>query len=217
MFRPRRCRGAAPFAAVATVLVLPVPVALAGGQAVPEVGSVTQTTGELIDGGAVLAPPIALPQATPLSTGATSCAGAHARPSRLGASAARAALMCAINRARAAHGLPAFGAERHLRRAATRHARDMVRHRYFAHQRAGGPSLSDRLRAAGWHGHAAGEAIAWGCGKPANAASTVRAWLHSPPHRAILLGGYNRAGVGVRGHAPASCGPGATWVLDAGA
>jgi uncharacterized protein YkwD len=205
---------------MATVLVLPVPVALAGGQAVPEVGSVAQTTGEVVDsGGAVLVPPVTpTASATPLATGAATCAGAHARPSRLAAATARAALMCVINRARAAHRLPAFGAERHLRRAAKRHARDMVRHRYFAHQRAGGPSFGARLRAAGWHGHAAGEAIAWGCGKSASAASTVRAWLHSPPHRAIVLSrGYRLAGIGVKGHAPASCGRGATWVLDAGA
>jgi hypothetical protein len=32
----------------------------------------------------------------------------------------------------------------------------------------------------------------------------------------VLSGGYRRAGIGVAGHAPASCGPGATWVLDAG-
>jgi len=219
MYRPRQSRGAAPFAALAAVLVLPVPVALAGGQAVPEVGPVTQITGEIVDGGgAVLVPPVTpTASATPLATGAASCARAHARPSRLAAATARAALMCVINRARAAHGLAAFGAERHLRRAAKRHARDMVRHRYFGHQRAGGPSFGARLRAAGWHGRAAGEAIAWGCGKSANAASTVRAWLHSPPHRAILLASnYNRAGIGVAGHAPASCGPGATWVLDAG-
>lgn len=202
---------------MATVLVLPVPVALAGGQATPSVGSVTQTTGALIDGDTAQAP-VQMPAGTPLATTTGVCAGAHARPSRLTAAAARAALMCAINRARAAHGLRGFGSERHLRRAATRHARDMVRRRYFAHQRAGGPSFGARLRAAGWRGHSAGEAIAWGCGKSASAASTVRAWLHSPPHRAILLsGGFNRAGIGVKGHAPASCGPGATWVLDAGA
>jgi uncharacterized protein YkwD len=207
-----------PFAAVATVLVLPVPVALAGGQAVPQVGSATETVGEVVDGGgAVLAPPVALPVPTPLSTAGARCVKAHARPSRLAAAVARAALLCSINQARAAHGLPAFGAERHLRKAAKGHAQDMVRHRYFGHQRAGGPSLSDRLRAAGWHGRAAGEAIAWGCGKAASAAATVKAWLNSAPHRAILLsGGYVRAGIGVASHAPASCGPGATWVLDAG-
>jgi uncharacterized protein YkwD len=93
----------------------------------------------------------------------------------------------------------------------------MVRHGYFAHQRAGGPSLSARLRAAGWRGRAAGEAIAWGCGAAASAAATVGAWLHSPPHRAILLSGaFGWAGIGVAARAPTACGPGATWVLDAG-
>ena len=211
MFRPRRRRGAAPFAAMATMLVLPAPAALAS--AVPEVGPVPATTGELVDGGAALAPAVS----APLATATSRCAKTHARPSRLAATVARAALLCAINRARAAHGLPAFGAERHLRRAAKRHAKDMVRHRYFAHQRAGGPSLNERLRAAGWRGRRAGEAIAWGCGSAASAAATVRTWLHSPPHRAILLsGGFSRAGIGVAGRAPASCGPGATWVLDTG-
>jgi uncharacterized protein YkwD len=93
----------------------------------------------------------------------------------------------------------------------------MVRRHYFAHQRIGGPSLSARLRSAGWHGRASGEALAWGCGTLANAAATVRAWLNSPPHRAILLSGtYRRAGIGIAARAPVSCGPGATWVLDAG-
>jgi uncharacterized protein YkwD len=186
-------------------------------QAAPQVGAVTDVTGQIVDGGGALpAPPAALPGATPLATTAGGCAKAHARPSRLAPRAARAALLCSINRARAAHGLAGFAAERHLRRAAKGHARDMVRHRYFGHQRPGGPSLSQRLRRAGWHGRAAGEAIAWGCGRSASAAATVKAWMHSPPHRAILLGGYGRAGIGVARRAPASCGPGATWVLDAG-
>jgi uncharacterized protein YkwD len=145
----------------------------------------------------------------------TSCRGAGAQPRRLGAAAARGALLCAVNRVRARHGLAAFGADAGLQRAAGRHAHDMVRRRYFAHQRAGGPSLADRLHAAGWRGRTAGEAIAWGCGSPASARATVRAWLHSPPHRAILLSsGFTAAGVGVAGRAPVSCGPGATWVLD---
>jgi uncharacterized protein YkwD len=200
---------------VATVLAVPVPVALAAGQIEPDVGSVTETAGAVVGGGAV--PPVTVPAPTPLAAAATGCAKAHAQPSRLAANVARAAMLCAINRARAAHGLPAFGPERHLRRAAKGQARDMVRHHYFGHQRPGGPSLSDRLRSAGWHGRSAGEAVAWGCGSSASAASTVKAWLHSPPHRAILLsGGYRSAGIGVAGRAPAACGPGATWVLDAG-
>jgi uncharacterized protein YkwD len=94
----------------------------------------------------------------------------------------------------------------------------MIANRYFGHQRSGGPSLGARLRAAGYRGHAAGEAISYGCGRDATAQQTVQAWLNSPPHRAVLLGRrYTRAGVGVVAGAPGGCGSGAaTWVLDAG-
>jgi uncharacterized protein YkwD len=196
MPRPRRRRGIVPCAALAALLIMPVPFALAAG--VPPLGGVVATTGVVLAGGAA------------------GCPNLRAAPTKLSKAAAQAALLCAVNRARARNGLPALGADRRLRRAAGRHARDMVRHRYFAHQRAGGPALSGRLRAAGWRGHAAGEAIAWGCGTAAGAAATVAAWLHSPPHRAILLSrAYRLAGIGVAARAPASCRPGATWVLDA--
>jgi len=209
MSGPRHRRGAVSFAAMATLLMLPV--SEAAGRPVAKVGPFTQ---RFADG---LPPvPVPVPAAKPLSTGSGGCAKAHAQPAHLAARVARAALLCSINKTRAAHGLGAFGGERHLRRAADGHARDMVRYRYFAHQRAGGPSFGTRLRKAGWHGRAAGEALAWGCGKLASAAATVRAWMNSPPHREILLGGYKRAGIGVEGHAPTTCGPGATWVLDAG-
>jgi uncharacterized protein YkwD len=200
MSNPRCRRGAVPFAVLAAGLLAPVPLALAATP--PPLGGVLAATGNVLAAG---------------TTAGGACADLRAMPAKLRKAAARAALLCAVNRARARNGLPAFATDRRLRRAATAHARDMVRRRYFAHQRAGGPSLSARLRAAGWHGHAAGEAIAWGCGSAAGAASTVAAWLHSAAHRAILLSpAYRRAGIGVAGRAPAGCGPGATWVLDAG-
>jgi uncharacterized protein YkwD len=94
----------------------------------------------------------------------------------------------------------------------------MARRRYFAHQRAGGPSLSARARSAGWRGHAIGEAIAYGCGRLATPAAIVRSWLASPGHAAILLSrGYAKVGVAVVGRAPVACRGGATFVLDAGA
>jgi uncharacterized protein YkwD len=210
MLGPRPRRGVLPFAAMTLVLL---PASIATAKPSSNVGSVVQTAGSV---GGGLPPVPAAP--VPLAVAGSGCAKANAQPSRLSARVARAAMLCAINQARAANGLGALGGERHLRKAAHGHARDMVRHRYFAHQRAGGPSFGARLRHAGWHGRAAGEAIAWGCGSSATVASTVRAWLNSPPHRAILLSGtYRQAGIGIAGHAPTSCGPGATWVLDAGA
>jgi uncharacterized protein YkwD len=160
-------------------------------------------------------PPVPDP-ATVIAAVTAGCANADVAPDELSRTAARGSLLCAVNRARSSNGLASLRGARSLRRAAGRHARDMARRGYFAHQRPGGPSLMERLHAAGWHGTAAGEAIAWGCGETATAAETVRAWLDSPSHRAILLGGYERVGVGLAGKPPAACGPGATWVLDTG-
>ena len=145
---------------------------------------------------------------------AQGCAGAHRRS---GARARRVAVACLVNKMRAGHGLRGFAWSPKLARAAHRHARDMARRGYFAHQRPGGPSLGSRVRAAGFRGRNLGEAIAYGCGSLSTPASIVRAWINSPPHRAILLSRRSRVGVGVSGRAPTSCGSrGATYVLDAG-
>jgi uncharacterized protein YkwD len=131
--------------------------------------------------------------------------------------ARRAAVACLVNRARAAAGLRGFRGHRSLSRAASRHARDMARGRFFGHQRVGGPSLRSRARRAGWRGGRLGEAIAYGCGSGATPAAIVRSWLNSPPHRAILLSTrMSRMGVGVARRAPVSCRAGRTFVLDAG-
>jgi len=125
------------------------------------------------------------------------------------------ALMCVVNRKRAANGLAPLKVDRRIQRAASRHAHDMAKHHYFAHQRPGGPDLTTRLHRAGWHGRAWGENIAYGCGPLASPKATLRAWMNSPPHRAIILSGtYRHGGVGVVGWAP--CGSGGMWVLDVG-
>ena len=154
------------------------------------------------------------PTAMPAVTAATA-AKAAATAGCAGASRSRAALLCLVNRERRAAGLAPLRRNRRIARAAGRHARDMVRRGYFAHQRGGGPDLGARLSRAGWRGTAWGEAIAYGCGERGSPRATVRGWLASPSHRAILLGaGYRRAGVGLARSAP--CGSGATWVLDVG-
>ena len=156
-------------------------------------------------------PSISLPLTVPA---AQPCPGARRRS---GAHARRVAVGCLVNKARTAAGLRGFAWSRSLGRAATRHARDMSRHRFFAHQRAGGPSLARRARAAGFRGRNVGEAIGYGCGSLSTPAAIVRMWLASPPHRAILLSRRGRVGIGVAGRPPRSCGGrGATYVLDAG-
>jgi uncharacterized protein YkwD len=132
----------------------------------------------------------------------------HASPAVL-----RRAMLCLVNRARMSAGLSPFRAERHLARAASRHAADMGRRHYFAHVSPSGESARSRARAAGWRG-GVGEVIAWGCGVLSTPRATVRAWLDSPPHRSIILGSARAAGVGVK--RLAGCGGRAYWVMDVG-
>ena len=147
---------------------------------------------------------------------ARSCSGAKAQISKASPSKLRSALLCLVNRKRSAEGLPALRRDRKLERAAGRHARDMVRRDYFAHQRPGGPDLTARLQRADWRGTHWGETIAYGCGRRGSPRATLRSWLNSPPHRQILLSAtYRRGGLGLGTDAP--CGArGATWVLDVG-
>ena len=143
------------------------------------------------------------------------CRGAGAQASSASPGKLRSALLCLVNRKRAANGLGALTVDHRIQRAAGRHARDMARRNYFAHQRAGGPDLTTRLERAGWHGTAWGETLAYGCGPIGTPRATLRNWMNSPPHRDVLLSGkYHRAGLGVAASAP--CGEGALWVMDVG-
>ena len=90
----------------------------------------------------------------------------------------------------------------------------MARRNYFGHVSPDGMSPLRRARAAGWHG-GVGEAIAWGCGSLSGAAATVRAWMASPPHRAILLGRGRAVGIGFK-RAPGCSGGRVYWVADVG-
>ena len=151
----------------------------------------------------------AAPSASALTASRCHGAGArHASPAVL-----RRAMLCLVNRARMSAGLSSFRAERHLARAASRHAADMGRRHYFAHVSPSGESALSRARASGWRGGVS-EVIAWGCGLRSTPRATVRAWVHSPRHRSIILGSARAAGVGVK--RLAGCGGRAYWVMDVG-
>jgi len=165
---------------------------------------------------ATIVPPVALPGvpnvspavASPTALASARCRGAgarHASPAVL-----RRAMLCLVNHARMSSGLSPLRAERHLARAAARHAADMGRRHYFAHVSPNGKSPLSRARSAGWRG-GVGEVIAWGSGTLSSPRATLRAWLNSPPHHAILLGAGHRAGVGVK-----RAGGRAYWVIDVG-
>jgi uncharacterized protein YkwD len=97
----------------------------------------------------------------------------------------------AINHARARHGLSRLHAGGKLARAADLHSRSMLARDYFSH----GDFASRVRRFASFR--RVGETLAWSsrCG----ARQFVRMWLHSPPHRAVLLSrSFRRIGVGRR-------------------
>ncbi|HEX7254317.1 MAG TPA: CAP domain-containing protein [Gaiellaceae bacterium] len=102
-------------------------------------------------------------------------------------------LLNAINRARARHGAPPLRIAAPLQRAARSHSNAMLRTGSFTHG-----DWYRRLRRHGARGRTLGETIAWGTGSHGTAASIVRMWLGSPPHRATLLRrGFRYVGVGV--------------------
>jgi uncharacterized protein YkwD len=102
-----------------------------------------------------------------------------------------------INRIRARHGLRRLHASRALSRAANAHSGDMLSRNYIGHASSDGTSMAARVHrytGARW----LGEAIAVVAGH-ATARRTVSLWMHSPPHRAVLLSASaRRIGIGKR-------------------
>jgi uncharacterized protein YkwD len=157
----------------------------------------------LICGLAVLAGALA---AAPAAS-AAGCAFAHAAAGKRQASDLAGAVVCEVNRVRAQHGLHRVRANHDMEQAARRHTLEMVRRNFFSHESPGGATPADRLRRSGylrsdtgWH---VGETIAWGTGPLSTPAATVRAWMHSPGHRHILLGAdFRNIGVGASSGLP---------------
>jgi uncharacterized protein YkwD len=148
------------------------------------------------------------------------CSASHAAVRASSIRQARNATLCLLNRVRARHGLPGLRLDPRLSHAARRHSRDMVRHRYFAHDSLSGRSPFDRMRATHYVPRNAswwlGENIGWGSGSLAQPTALVRAWMHSPPHRANILSRHFRdVGIGIAPGAPVG-GGGATYTTDFG-
>jgi uncharacterized protein YkwD len=102
----------------------------------------------------------------------------------------RKQLVKRINHVRARHGLRPVTASRIVHRAAIRHSDDMMGRDYFAHTSPTGSTMTDRILNTGYvsgYSWVAGETLAWGWGTTKGPRATVRAWMHSPEHRAILL------------------------------
>jgi uncharacterized protein YkwD len=131
---------------------------------------------------------------------------------------AAAVVGCVIDEERAKRGRPRLREQGQLERAAERHARDMVRRRYFSHTTPEGRTFDERLqpytRGFEW---TVGETLGWGRRSGATPEQIVRAWLASPSHRRVLLDpDYRDVGIGVAPGLPLSTDPGATFAVDYG-
>lgn len=129
----------------------------------------------------------------------------------------RRAIRCLINVERGKRDLRPVALHRALERAAGRHARDMVRRRYFSHDSRGGAQVADRVRRTGYLRGArfwtVGEVLAWLVRPRPTPDAVVRAWMRSRPHRAVLLGAsFRQVGADyARGNPRLRGGAGATF------
>jgi uncharacterized protein YkwD len=130
----------------------------------------------------------------------------------------RAVLRLAINAVRQQYGLRTVQPSSLLHAVALHHSDDMILRDYFSHTSPSGQTVNDRIVRSGFvtgYSWIGGETLAWGTGTLAGAVSTVKAWLGSPEHRAILLSprwtriGISRACGHFLGHAGAC-----VWTAD---
>ena len=151
---------------------------------------------------------------------AADCPRADELPGRMSVAEVRVATLCLINAERGEHGLAPLRQEGRLALAGTRHVRDMVRGRYFAHASRSGAAFSSRILRTGYaRGRRAtlGENLAWGTGSLASPRRIVRGWMASPGHRAnILNGAFREIGIAVVGGTPQTGRNGATYATEFG-
>ena len=120
------------------------------------------------------------------------------------------AIVREINHARASAGLRPLRRTARLRRLARHHTLDMLRHDSFSHD-GDGTTFAQRIHAR-VRFRKVGENLAL-MPRGTGAGRIVSAWMHSPPHRAVLLDpAYHR--VGVAG-ATGNMGAGRAYVVTA--
>lgn len=108
-------------------------------------------------------------------------------------------LVLLMNRQRAARDLVALRIDPDLMAIARDRAQVMAANDVMSHTEPNGQKVFDRLNQAGLTWYGAGEIIAWNNypTEPLSVAESIRAWMASPGHRAIMVStGYNYVGFG---------------------
>lgn len=116
---------------------------------------------------------------------------------RASADAQERTMLCLVNHARSAHGLPPLAASKPLVKAADHKARDILRCDEFSHE-ACGREFTYWMTHFGYQGCSEGENIAWGSGGLGTPGSIFRAWMRSQGHRENILGAYEDTGIGLQ-------------------
>jgi uncharacterized protein YkwD len=151
---------------------------------------------------------------------AAACPKADELPGRMSVAEVRVATLCLINAERRQRGLKPLRQNGRLAIAGKRHAADMVRARYFAHDSRSGREFHERILLTGYaRGRRAtlGENLAWGTGDSATPRSIVEGWMNSPAHRAnILRGQFREIGIAIVRGTPSKPGDGATYATEFG-
>jgi uncharacterized protein YkwD len=154
--------------------------------------------------------PVPAPAQQPAATTATPCQNTELVPEAANIALVRTAVLCLINRERAAHAEQPLTVSPQLEQAAEGHAAELVADDYFAHVSPTGETPSQRIRATGYIpgpnvGFILGENLAWGTLSLSTPRAIVAAWVASPPHlENILESQYRDTGIGIAPAAPAS-------------
>jgi uncharacterized protein YkwD len=171
-------------------------------------------------------PPSKAPSGKTASAGKApvSCPNIDLQPTGSDQEAIDAATFCLIEQVRAANHLQPLRLSYPLQSVATGQTRDMVAGDYFGDDSISGLTPMQRILATPYPSHAkrvnSAQNIGWATGPLATPAAMVEAWMHSPPHREIILTArFRDIGVGVTPAAPSSLAEGlegATYTLELG-
>jgi uncharacterized protein YkwD len=144
---------------------------------------------------------VAIPCSSASAAGTGLIAPATACPVELRADAAATAqeqaMLCMTNYARSHSGLGELAITTPLEESARNKSRDILACDDFSHYACGREFTywmrdTGYLSAPCWR---AGENLAWGIGEYGSVGSIFRAWMHSPDHRANILGSYTQIGI----------------------
>jgi uncharacterized protein YkwD len=143
----------------------------------------------------------------PATAAAAPCQNAGTAGTLLDEPTFERAVVCLINRERAALKRRPLRPNPRLRWVASRYAARMVAEGFFAHKTPDGSSILSRLENAGYLEEATewaiGENLSWAEGIQTTPAAIVQGWVDSPPHRENLLRpAFREIGVGVAAGTP---------------